>query len=253
MKESSLQAALRLRARRASDPRTELMAVDHPKMVALRQLTLSDLFERPHEVGEMVHGQMRRLASSQGVKLMQVSAMETNDNEFDFVGDQFGYQPDGNRPPTVFMPKFISVDKVWPDEGAVALAHHFFLWVAMVNGNYECCNAGDLRVPTFSFSELRERLAETNPRGAFASRGYLNHHWYQATVWSRMFFGTNKIYRGSMTDMVLEEDKKSGFYMPDLVGIKLKYPTVPMSALWTEIDTAQAMEILKGAHFVETK
>jgi len=248
MKESSLQAALRLRAHRASDPREELRSVDHPKQVALRQLTLSDIFEGPHISGDLVHQQIRRLASSQGVKLMQVSAMETNDNEFDFVGDQFGYQPDGNRPPTVFMPKFETVDNAWPDEGAVALAHHFFLWVAMVNGNYACCNAGDLRVPTFSFSQLREKLAVTG-----INKKYLSHHWYQATVWSRMFFGTNKIYRGSIIDMVLEADNKSGFYMPDIVGIKLKYPTVPTSALWTEIDTAQAMEILKGAHFVETK
>ena len=248
MKESSLQAALRLRAHRASDPREELRSVDNPTQVALRQLTLSDIFEGPHISGDLVHQQIRRLASSQGVKLMQVSAMETNDNEYDFVGDQFGYQPDGNRPPTVFMPKFETVDNAWPDQGAVALAHQFFLWIAMVNGNYECCDAGDLRVPTFSLSELREKVAVTG-----INKWYLNHHWYQATVWSRMFFGTNKIYRGSIIDMVVEADQKSGFYMPDVVGIKLKYPTVPTSALWTEIDTAQAMGILKGAHIVETK
>ena len=243
------QEALKLRAKRSSNPIEDYFAGDHPRLAAVRKLTLENIVDRPLEVGQMVGQRIRQLAVTQGFVISELGNMTLPDGT-QAPSDQFGYHPDGANPPTVFLPKFEAVWDTWPDEGSVALAHYLFLWVGMKSGNYDCCEAGDLQQPTFSFAEVRKRLINVDRETFTAS---INHHWYQASVWSRQFFGTNKLYQGAMAEIIQARDKLTGFFMPNVTDILMEYPDVPNELLWTPMERQFAMDLVKGEPVVKTK
>ena len=73
------QEALKLRAKRSSNPIEDYFAGDNPRLAALRKLTLENIFDRPLEVGQMVSQRIRQLAVTQG---FVISEHQDKDNAY---------------------------------------------------------------------------------------------------------------------------------------------------------------------------
>ena len=250
MKVSNYDKAMKLRAQRSDDPLEDYLSGHSRTLERFKKVTYEDIFNQPFEMGRAVGGLITVLAHIQGFTLHHMGDSVGPEDAMPL--DQFGYHPNGSNPPTVFLPKADPVWGNWPDEGAVALAHYFFLWIGMKSENFTCCDPGDLQQPMFSFEHARAVIVEgLKNRNRFVKS--INHHWYQASVWSRMFFGTNKIYKGAMAQLIMEEDEKTGWYMPDALHVMSKYPEIPRDQVFSPMERQLAMELVKGEPIVKTK
>ena len=187
---------------------------------SLSLMNSRDICMSPWDVGEMAGGVPRKLAYTLGLEFM----------DSHIPNRSFAWMQGEGESPSIVMPKF-EVGAVIFRTANTALLHYTYKWLWVSAGLCTCCTLDEMWLnPTNPVTVAAQMAAN------YDKKGTLPNHFWETTVWARVFSRSNRLYTGRMAGIVAELDRKNNFWMPNFREIGEKRRTESLWKRWSGHD-----------------
>ena len=169
----------------------------------LQGMTAQEMLDDPWTVGRLTRFTPAALGNALGINFVVTNTESLT----------FGWVSGDNDAPHVWMPgSGFSPEIV--KSSSNALLHYLFTHLALLSDWCGCCDGSEVYLHPCSVTGLTHRMSKN-----YWKTGFLPNHFFEATVWARIFMRTNRLYQEPMQAIVIDQDRKHDFWMPDFRGV----------------------------------